>query len=447
MRKEKIRKIEGEYMNSDREKKYEAFIQDDITNNRGRIVNNMKEIEYLINHPEECKVFQQIRLNEILTHATLFSDYYKPYVNFQSLEDFPIVDKNVYREHWDDITVKEFSELPDSRVKYTSGSTGTPFKMVLDRNRHGRWIAANKVFRDIVGMKSHDKAVYVSANITDKNIPKERQDKDNVYYVDCVFLDNDGINEFIDYLIDNDVHYMTILASALEKICNAVKEGKVREWTGNFVGIVTMSDALKESTRKEASEYFKCPVFDMYGNEEMGVIASEDASGFGKLVNTADLFIEVLDLEKDIPVNEGEIGRLVITDLHNKAFPMIRYAIGDLGAIETAKNGKMYVTQLAGRQADMLYTTDGKPIFYFHVISLLEPFQDIKQFQLIQDDYFHLTWKLNTENHSYEDLIQQHTKDLFGSDIECKIEYVNEIAKLRSGKTKMTVCNINNQRG
>jgi len=429
-------------LNKEQEEKFAAFKEDDIKNNRGRIVNSMDEIRFLISHPKECEIHQKIQLNEILTFATLYSEYYKKYADFKILQDFPIVDKNVYRENWDKIAVKEYSELPDSRVKYTSGSTGTPFKIVLDRARHGRWIAGNKVFREIVGMESHDKGIYVSANITDKQIPMDRQIRDNMYYIDCAFLDKGGINDFIDYLIDNDVHYMTILASALERICIMIQEGKVKPWTGHFVGIDTQSDMLKESTRKIASEYFKCPVTDTYGCEEFGVIASEDGSGYGRLVNNADLYVEVLELDKDVPVKEGEIGRLVITDLYNKAFPMIRYALGDLGSIITTKDGKQYLNQLAGRQADMLYTTDGKPVNYFYIISLLEPYQDIKQFQLIQQDYNHFKWILNTENHSYEKMIVEYSKNLFGKDSEWEFEYVTELPKLKSGKRKMTVCNI-----
>jgi phenylacetate-CoA ligase len=123
---------------------------------------------------------------------------------------------------------------------------------------------------------------------------------------------------------------------------------------------------------------------------------------------------------------------------------MIRYEIGDLVSVKKSEDGKLYIDRLAGRQADMLYTTDGRPIFYFHCISLLEPFQDIRQFQLIQEDYHHFTWVLNTDNHSYETEIEKFSRNLFGDDSEWKFEYVNEIPKLRSGKTKMTICKIDN---
>lgn len=108
-------------LNKEQEEKFAAFKEDDIKNNRGRIVNSMDEIRFLISHPKECKIHQKIQLNEILTFATLYSEYYKKYADFKMLQDFPVVDKNVYRENWDKIAVKEYSELPDSRVKYTSG--------------------------------------------------------------------------------------------------------------------------------------------------------------------------------------------------------------------------------------------------------------------------------------------------------------------------------------
>lgn len=428
---------------NEQQQKWNEFVKGDFDSNRGQLVNSMEEVAFLIHHPKECEIFSRHYLNDILEYATLFSDYYKPYAGFKSLNDFPIVDKNVYREHWDEIAVKEYSELADSRMKYTSGSTGTPFKIVLDHYRHCRWIAGNKVFRSIVGMKSHDKAVFVSENITDKHIPMERQIRDNVFYIDCVYLDKNGVNGLIDYLVSNEIHYMTILASALDRICDVIKAGTIKEWTGAFVGIVTMSDVLKESTRKTAAEYFQCPVYDMYGNEEFGVIASEDGSGKGKLVNTADLWVEVLKMDEDTPVDEGEMGRLVITDLHNKAFPMIRYEIGDLASVIHDEDGKLYLNQLAGRKADMLYTTDGRPVFYFHVISLLEPYQDIRQFQLVQEDDCHFRWILNTDNHNYEDMIVKHSREMFGHHAEFVFEYVNCIPKLKSGKTRMTVCKIN----
>ena len=136
------------------------------------------------------------------------------------------------------------------------------------------------------------------------------------------------------------------------------------------------------------------------------------------------------------------MGRLVITDLFNMAFPIIRYENGDLVSMKRNEEGKLYISQIAGRKTDALYTTKGRMVHYFDSISFLERFMDIRQFQLIQFDYHHFKWVLNTKNHGYEEMIVRESKELFGEDSEWEFEYVDEVPRLRSGKVRMTVCLI-----
>lgn len=91
---------------------------------------------------------------------------------------------------------------------------------------------------------------------------------------------------------------------------------------------------------------------------------------------------------------------------------------------------------------DTLYDENGVVVDFFHAISFLEPLMDIKQFQLIQESYTAFKWVLNTTNHSYEDFIVGECRKLFGNNTTYKFEYVDEIPRLRSGKFRMTVSNI-----
>lgn len=177
----------------DRNQKYLAFVEDDIVNNRGRLVNCCEELKLLLAWPAANECFNQHYLNDILTYATTFSEYYLQYKEFHSLQDFPIMNKQKLKEHWEQIAVKQYKDEKDNCIKFTSGSTGTPFKMVMDRYKHCRWIAGNKVFRENVGVRSHEKTVFISETVRDKNIPMERQDRDNVYYLDCRYLDDGTI--------------------------------------------------------------------------------------------------------------------------------------------------------------------------------------------------------------------------------------------------------------
>lgn len=427
---------------TERDVKYAAFKEDDIKNNRGRLVNCCDEISCLLQNPNICEIAAKHSLNDILTYAVTFSEYYKKYADFKALSDFPIVNKEILKQNWDNIAVKQYENCTDNRVKFTSGSTGTPFKMVMDRYKHCRWIAANKVFRANVGVLSHEKTLFISGTVADKKISIERQERDNVFYLDFKYLSDDYLSNLIIDLAEKNFRSLTAMASVLDKIARYILSGNAPKFEGDMIAIFSVSETLKESTRKTVSEYFGCPVYVLYANEENGVLAVDDGSGNGFRANTADFYFEVLSMDDDTPAKDGEAGRLVITDYFNRAFPVIRYENGDIVTKKTLDDGRVYITEIIGRKTDTLYTTDGKMVHYFNSISFLEPFMDIKQFQLVQEDYHNFTWILNTDNHGYEEMIIHECKELFGQDSNWKFEYVDEIPKLRSGKSRMTVCKI-----
>ena len=427
---------------TEREKKYNAFVEFDKENNHGRLVNSCDELRYMLAHPEANRIMAKHFENDILTYATTFSPFYAQYRDFKSLNEFPVLTKQDLKDHWDEIAVPEVASQPNICSKFTSGSTGTPFKMILDKYKHARWIAGNKIFRENVGVKSHEKTVFVSETVKDKHIPQERMDRDNVYYFFLPYLDDASLTKFITDLQEQKVRTMTALASIYDAIARWIASGKAPKWNGDFIAVFSVSEPLKETTRKIISEYFHCPMYVFYANEENGVLGVEDGSGKGLRANNVDFTLEVLKMDSNEPAADGEIGRLVITDYFNKAFPVIRYENGDLLSVVHNEDGSLYIKEIVGRLADTLYASDGSIVPYFDGISFMEEFVDIRQFQLIQDDYTHFRWILNTDNHTYEDTILTHCKKLFGRDAELTFEYVTEIPKLRSGKFRMTVCNI-----
>lgn len=422
--------------------KYQEFVRDDLLNNKGRLLNACEELKSLLNNPELNNIFSKHYLNDILTYATNFSEFYQKYKGFHDILEFPIMRKQDLKDNWETIEVKQYRQDQECVTKYTSGSTGTPFKMVLDKYKHCRWIAGNKVFREINGIKSHDKTVFISANILDKKIPFERQEKDNVYYLDYTYLSEQEFDNLFNYLIENNVVTMTAIASVYDQLARFIRNNKNLKWSGKITALFSISELLKETTRKEIEDFFSCPLYSLYANEENGVFGVEDGSGNGFLANIVDYNFEVLSMESDEPVKEGEVGRLVITDYFNKAFPMIRYENGDLVAMKRMEDGKVYFTKIVGRIADVLYTTKGKMVDIFHAISFLEPYMDIKQFQLVQHSFNDFTWILNTDNHGYEGMIVKYSKEIFGQDSNWNFKYVKEIPKLRSGKFRMTICEI-----
>jgi len=73
-------------------------------------------------------------------------------------------------------------------------------------------------------------------------------------------------------------------------------------------------------------EVFGAPVYDQYGTCENMWLSAECKQQNGMHMMSDIRHIEFVDENND-PVPDGEWGRILLTDLHNYAFPLIRYEI------------------------------------------------------------------------------------------------------------------------
>ncbi len=87
-------------------------------------------------------------------------------------------------------------------------------------------------------------------------------------------------------------------------------------------------------------------------------------------------------MDEDVPVSPGKRGRIIVTDLQNYAMPMIRYNIGDIGAMELRKEKFPCLSSIEGRKLDLIYDTKGE-IIPSQVSYKLYEYGDYKRFQLV----------------------------------------------------------------
>ena len=419
--------------------KYKCFFKDDVANNRGLIVNQLEEIRAIMNFPEQMQGVTKGYLYNLLYYTTHNSDYYKEYSNFKSINDFPLVDKEILKQNYKRIFVSEYEKQKDNKEK----RTGTPFTVYWDHRKHMRMIADIKYYAELAGAASHEPVVCLIVTEKGDRTPLEKQEQDNVYNVYCGYFDDKNIARILQETYQRNPKIVIGYASMWKAIANYIYEGKTEAYEWNISAILSEAETLDERSREILNEYFGCPIYSRYGNEENGILAQEDGSGLGHRFNTASYFLEILKMDRDEPAEDGEIGRVVITDLFNYAFPMIRYVNGDLAIRSVTNQGQVYLSSVLGRQIDMLYATDGKPVNWLAGVIFLKKYRDIRQFQLIQESSKTFKWVLNTTNHEYEDIINKETKNIFGEDADIHIQYVDEIPKLQSGKTQMTICRLN----
>jgi len=84
--------------------------------------------------------------------------------------------------------------------------------------------------------------------------------------------------------------------------------------------------------REKVEEVFGCPVYNRYGSREVGDIAGECKYHQGLHVLPWGSYVEIVDEAGNL-VEPGVEGRILVTCLTNYAMPLIRYDIGDRGAL------------------------------------------------------------------------------------------------------------------
>jgi phenylacetate-CoA ligase len=119
----------------------------------------------------------------------------------------------------------------------------------------------------------------------------------------------------------------------------------------------------------------------------LGPVASECPEG--QLHINAERFIVEI-VQDGIPVPPGVEGEIVITDLVNYGFPMIRYATGDIGIIgaKPCSCGRCLpvLEKISGRAFDYIPSPSGIKILATHMDGIFDKFPQriIKQIQLFQ---------------------------------------------------------------
>jgi phenylacetate-CoA ligase len=95
------------------------------------------------------------------------------------------------------------------------------------------------------------------------------------------------------------------------------------------VGFST-AEALTEKVRAEMRERIGVELFNHCGEALIGPLAGECRMHRGMHVHPREMWLELLDPESGEPVAPGGTGELVVTQLGERALPLLRYAPGDV---------------------------------------------------------------------------------------------------------------------
>lgn len=410
------------------------------------------EIQTVYNDEVGAVGLQQKLLFNILEYAVKHTEYYKNN-RLGSIENFPVIDKTHILANMESMFSKEYKDKKDKlKIMRTSGSTGAPFKIYQNSNKVLRNKADMLFFYNLGGYNVGDRYYYMRIWTERNKKSKISLIKENYRMLNTADLDQQAANTFIKNLTaDKKTKVIMGITSSFKALMEHPEMREDRDW--NIKAIFTQSEELPSRVKKEMQDIFKCKVLARYSNQENGIIGQQPVTGEDYFeLNNASYFIEFLKLDSNDPAEEMEEARIVVTDLFNKAIPMLRYDTGDVGMFSyiVTKTGRKQkvLHSIQGRKTDYLYTNQKKKISPAHIAPILGEYNCIKQFQLIQEDYDKVTLRLVCKEHDQktevEEEITKNMKEIFGTETKLKIQHFEKIPIEASGKRKYIISRIQN---
>jgi phenylacetate-CoA ligase len=129
-----------------------------------------------------------------------------------------------------------------------------------------------------------------------------------------------------EFLTAQDPHYLLSLPSNLLALCRHFARTGAR--LPRLREVRSFGEALSPEVRDACRQVWGVGVTDMYSSQELGYLALQCPTAERYHVMSELILVEVLD-ESGQPCPAGATGRVVATQLHNYAMPLLRYDLGD----------------------------------------------------------------------------------------------------------------------
>jgi phenylacetate-CoA ligase len=344
----------------------------------------LKKFDALDSCSPELLTHQKSALRELLRHAANTTEFYKKNAEGNSLEQFPVINKNIIRAQQNKFISELFNKTKLVSM-FTSGSTGTPFVCYQNIEKKKRVYAEVIYYSEKAGYSVGKNLIFLRAITKQSKKSKLLQWIQNKILLDISNLDDKHVEQLLVRIEKASRSGSMMLAYA--STYDALKDYFRRKGIGslgkiNLLGIISGSEMLFDDTREALETVFDCKVFSRYSNQENGIIGQDETENNTFILNEAHYMLEILKMDSNEPATEGEVGRIVITDLYNYAMPMIRYDTGDIGSLVLVKrNGvnKKAIKNFGGRRIDMVFDSYGHRLSPHIITNNLWSFPEIRE--------------------------------------------------------------------
>lgn len=211
----------------------------------------------------------------------------------------------------------------------------------------------------------------------------------------------------------------------------------------------SFGEAISPELRTVCKSAWGVPLVDMYSSQEAGYIALQCPDEHENYhIQSESIFIEILN-EAGNQCGPGEIGKVVVSTLHNFAMPLIRYELGDYaeaGALCPCGRGLPTLKRIMGRVRNMITLPSGEKRWPRHGILQSVKAFSIRQFQMVQHSLDEVELRLVADHRlskSGEEQLRKKITDALGAPFRITFTYLADIPRGTGGKFEDFISEVN----
>ncbi|MBN1671845.1 MAG: phenylacetate--CoA ligase family protein [Kiritimatiellae bacterium] len=404
--------------------------------------------ERLYASPVQIKERQLQALRDILTHAYDSTRAYRARMDAAGLDPrkletlgdlarLPVTTKRDMQDRPDEF-VSSAVDPQHRHTHSTSGSTGTPFTFQVDNAYIQLGQAGTMRNMTVAGWRPGDALALVWGYETAVETPLKRLKSwfSQTYYLNAFRQDEPRMERWARLLKRKKIGFLYGYPSSLHLFAQFVLE---RSMDLPMQAVFCTAEKYFRFERESVEKAFRCRSYDLYGSSEVQNIAFECTRG--KMHVSSDYVV----LEDDARTS-NQLPGLIVTSLHNRSMPFIRYDLGDYGrSLTEAKCDCGIHTPLVevygGSKYDFLLTPEGT-VHGAVLERIFNKFSEVRQYQIVQHDVKRYTIRCafgtGTDAGALRNGIEQAGREtllsIMGEGVQIAFEYPAHIPPGRGGK-------------
>jgi phenylacetate-CoA ligase len=356
---------------------------------------------------EALRAAQFAQIDALLAHIDRFVPHYgislrragvkagEP-ITAEAWARVPILTRRAVQEAGDRLHAREVPRSHGELSAFTtSGTSGMPVRVLTTKLHHFYWQSfqlrdelwrRRDLSRKILGIRRDEARIDFSPGAHVRRLPDWGPPVSVVYPTGpAVMLDyRSTVAEQVEVIRAERPGYLVAYPSLLLELLRHCRAHGVG--FPGLLGVQTVREALAPETHALCREVLGLDITDTYSCAEAGTLAVQCPEHGAYHLQQESALIEVLR-DDGGACSPGEIGRVVITPLHNFAMPLVRYELGDLAEMgEPCACGRTLpvIARIVGRARDMLALPGGGRRYPYYGHNAMMAIDAIRQHQVAQ---------------------------------------------------------------